>query len=75
MKTYSINIEFIDYETEEIGTFGFNGITAPLDIVLQQVAKDVQHIEENIGEVMSIGIDFEYEVEGGWDDVVQTLHE
>jgi hypothetical protein len=24
---------------------------------------------------MSINIDFEYEVEGGWDDVVQTLHE
>ena len=65
MKTYSINIEFIDYETERVGTFGFDGITAPLDIVLQEVAKDVQHIEQNIGEVICIEIEFEYEVEGG----------
>ncbi len=65
MKTYSIHIEFIDYETQEVGTFGFGGITAPLDIVLKQVAKDVTNIEKEVGEVVNIIIDFEYEVEGG----------
>lgn len=65
MKTYSVDIQFIDYETDEVGTFGFGGITAPLDIVLHEVAKDVKHIEENMGEVISINIDFEYEIERG----------
>jgi hypothetical protein len=65
MKTYSIHIEFIDYENQEVGTFGFGGITAPLDEVLKQVAEDVKTIEEKVGEVVSITIDFEYEVEGG----------
>ena len=62
MKTYSISVEFIDYENQEVGTFGFGGITAPLDEVLKQVAEDVKTIEQQIGEVVSITIDFEYEI-------------
>jgi len=65
MKTYSIHIEFLDYETQEEGAFGFGGITSPLDVVLEQVTRNVINIEKDVGEVVKILIEFEYEIEGG----------
>jgi len=65
MKTYSISIEFLDYEQQELGRFEFGDFTAPLDVVLHQVSKDVEKIEKSIGEVINIIIEFQYEVEGG----------
>jgi len=65
MKTYSISVEFIDYNTNEVGSLTFDSITKPLKIVQKEVAKLANKIDRSFGEVVSITIDFEYELEGG----------
>jgi hypothetical protein len=65
MKTYSISVEFIDYSTNEVGSLTFDTITQPLKIVQKEVAKLANKIDRLFGQVVSITIDFEYEVEEG----------
>jgi hypothetical protein len=65
MKTYSISVEFIDYNTNEVGSLTYETITQPLKIVQKEVAKLANKIDRLFGEVVSITIDFEYEVEEG----------
>jgi hypothetical protein len=62
MKTYSISVEFIDYNTEEIGILTYDKITQPLKIVQKEVAKLVNKIDRLFGEVVKITITFEYEI-------------
>ncbi len=65
MKTYSISVEFIDYNTNEVGSLTYETITQPLKIVQKEVAKLANKIDRSFGQVVSITIDFEYEVEEG----------
>jgi hypothetical protein len=65
MKTYSISVEFIDYNTNEVGSLTYDTITQPLNIVQKEVAKLANKIDRSFGQVVSITIDFEYEVEEG----------
>jgi hypothetical protein len=62
MKTYSISVEFIDYNTEEIGILTYDKITQPLKIVQKEVAKLVNKTDRLFGEVVKITITFEYEI-------------
>ena len=65
MKTYSISVEFIDYNTNEVGSLTYDTITQPLKMILKKVEETATKINRLFGEVVSITIDYEYEVEEG----------
>jgi hypothetical protein len=63
VKYYNLIIEFEIQNGEDTMKFYSEGMEGPIERVIESSLKHTQYIEERLGEVFNVIIEFDYEIE------------